>query len=219
MPLTNNKTIPGKSIGGWIIFILKKIMELLKILIFLDMALLIFWGLPFMLLKWSQHYHPAFHGTMIAICFIYFFASLWFFNRKNFYDDFDKKRILGVLFPLILLIAIVWVGATCFGALSAMLSDYGYISFDPVLKQQNFEPLVDFYFWHFCDLIPEIKVNETLQWDLLYKYKGNLMNLLLLLFKVIMVWIVIALFYKWNKWRNEDKKKYIFAGCNLEDRG
>lgn len=196
----------NKSILDWIAFFLEKLIEVLKVLIKLDLVLLIYWGVPYIVLRWSQHQHPAFYITAITIIFIYFFGSLWLVSHKSFYNSFEKN-ILGVLFPLMLIITLVWVGCTCFAALSSILSDYGAISFDPSPQKQNFEPLVEFYFWHFCNLLPQIEINETLEWKLQFQQRGNLINWLLLFFKAITIWIIIDLFYKWNEWRKEKNKK------------
>ena len=195
-----------KSILEWVLFILGKIGKFLMVLMYLDVALLLFWGLPFKLLMWGQYQHPVFYTVIIVLSFIYFMLAIFYVSRKNFYKDFDKKHVLGILFPLMLIIAVVGVGINCFAALSSILNDYGYISFNPQLNKHDFNALLNFYLWHFFDLIPQIKINETLQWKLPLTNSSSLENWLLLFFKIIMVWIIIALFYKWNKWRQEETK-------------
>ncbi|MFT3705941.1 MAG: hypothetical protein QM802_26480 [Agriterribacter sp.] len=203
-----------KSIFEWISFLLGKVLEFIKIFVFLDIVLLVFWGLPVKLLMWSQHWHPALYVAIIVINFVYFGLSIYYVRRKNFYKDFDKKHILGILFPLMMIIALVGVGINCFAALSGILNDYGYIKFNPALNKHDFDAMMDFYAWHFMDLVPQIKVNETLHWKQRFEVDSGLGNWLLLLFKIIMVWIVIALFFKWNKWRVEEAKTGEAAGSN-----
>src|SRR6185369_2281720 len=115
-----------KSVLGWILFLLTKVLDFIKAFIFLDAALLIFWGLPFKLLFWSQYQHPAFFAIIIVISFAYFALSAYYVRRKDFYKGFDKKRVLGILFPLMLIIALVGVGINCFAALGTILNDHGY---------------------------------------------------------------------------------------------
>lgn len=195
-----------RSILEWILFILGKVGNFLRVFMFLDVALVIFWALPFKLLKWGQYQHPLFYAVIITLSFIYFILSISYVRRKKFYKGFDKKSVLGILFPVLLIIAIVGVGVNCFAALSSILNDHGHVSFSPQLMKHDLNATSNFYLWQFLDLIPQIKVNQTLHWELPFKSNSNLQNWLLLLFKIIMIWIVIALFYKWNKWRKEEAK-------------
>ena len=47
----------------------------------------------------------------------------------------------------------------------------------------------------------QIKVAKTLNWDVPFTYDEKGVGWLLLVFKALMAYIVIARFYTWNKWR------------------
>ena len=196
-----------RSVLGWIAFLLEKLLYFFVYFLFIDGALFLFWALHFKLLVWSQRQHPAFYISIVVLSFVYFILAAFFAGGKRFYDGFDKTHLLGVLFPLALIVAIAGVATNCFGALSSLLHDYGYIRFEPTLPKHQFSALFDFYLWHFFDLIPQIKFNESVKWQLPFKPISNLQNWFLLLFKIIMIWIIIDFFYKWNKWRKEAAKK------------
>lgn len=114
---------------------------------------------------------------------------------------------LGFLNPLMIIVGLVFLAITCFAALTAALNDGGKVTFDTVVEAKGMHIIFDFYLWHFCDLIPQLDVAETLKWDAPLTYKDKGIGWLLLAFKALMAYIVIARFYTWNKWRKEMRNK------------
>ncbi|MDQ3019811.1 MAG: hypothetical protein M3R36_04460 [Bacteroidota bacterium] len=192
-----------KSVFKWILFPIKWFGKFLFALFIYNLILAIFWAFPSKLLFWGQYQQPAINIITIIVGFIYFTLALYFLNRKNFFDDFKKENILGVISPIVCIIAVVGVGCSCFAALSSLLSDYGYISFEPSLGVDKVGAIMNIYIWHFLNVIPQLKINETLKWELPFKHNGSIMNILILSFNIIMIWLVIKVFYKWNVWRKE----------------
>ncbi|MDZ7604588.1 MAG: hypothetical protein U5K79_03150 [Cyclobacteriaceae bacterium] len=113
---------------------------------------------------------------------------------------------VGFLIPLMIIIGLVMLGVTCFGALTSVLVHNGTISFLPDSKTPELSELADYYLWHFLELIPQIEVTKTIKWEAPFEYDDKGIGWILLLFKALMAYIVIARFYTWNKWRKELKK-------------
>ena len=213
-----------KRIGIILAYILLIDIQLLVLL----MAIMIVWGVAYYPLSWGQENLSVFWNyTLITFSFIYFLLWLWLTGTKNFYNQFsyaysDKgkatvdestseskpslidsilRKGMRFLLPLMVIIGLVMLSITCFSALTSALHINGSVRFDPVMEDNGIGKISDFYLWHFFDLIPQIKVNETLNWEAPLKYTHGGIAALLLLFKSLMAYIVIARFYTWNKWR------------------
>jgi hypothetical protein len=205
---------PKHSILEWFSYLLEKIGTGISHLVgwmmsiyVLPLSLVLVYGIVYYPLRWGQsHLSPVLYYTLIGLSFVYFFFVMWYVSRKEFYLYFKKKGI-GAFFPLMLIIGLLMVGVTCFSAFTAALSDAHAINLDPAHPPRNFEPLVDFYIWHFCNLIPQIDVAETLHWKVKYTYNSNSVGWLVLIFKSLMAFIIIERIVHWNKWRKEDKKE------------
>jgi hypothetical protein len=205
---------PKKSILDWSSYFLGKLGNGMTQLVawmmsiyMLPAALVIVYGIAYFPLRWGQtHLNPVLYNTMIALSFVYFSLVIWYVSRKKFYLDF-KKTGIGVFFPLMIIIGLVMVGVTCFAAFTGALSDGHTIKLNPALPSGDFGPLLDFYIWHFCKLIPQINVAETLNWDNKYKYESAGVGWLVLIFKALMAYIVLERIFHWNKWRKEERKE------------
>jgi hypothetical protein len=220
-----------KRIGKLLAFILFLDIQLLIMLV----VILIVWGASYKSLLWGETDIPSFwNSVLIVINFIYFFMLLWWSGTKGFYNLFafrksepglnlpaniergrsiipNKAQLIkgsgmSFLIPLMIIIGLVLLGATCFGAFTSFLVSNDSISFSPNNKNQGLSELTDYYLWHFLQLIPQIKVTETIRWDVPFTYSDKGVGWILLLFKALMAYIVITRFYTWNKWRKERYK-------------
>jgi hypothetical protein len=156
---------------------------------------------PRILLEFGQKRNTALYFVTILISFLYYFYFLWFFSRKDYFNRFDNRKFDGSMMPLAAITSIVIVGLACFASLTSFLSDAGYISLVPKPATRDFSYLIDFYSWHFFNLIPQVEINETMNWKAGYAMNDSGGRIIVLAFKIISAWIVIALFYNWNKWR------------------
>jgi hypothetical protein len=219
------------QIGAVLAFILLLDIQLIIML----GAILIVWGAAYYTLLWGEsNLAPFWNSVLIAISFIYFFMWLWWSGTKGFYQYFtfrkaeekvksgvnpEQKRStmpsvqsiissgMSFLIPLMIIVGLVFLGVTCFGAFtSALVRNYS-ISFLPLSANPGLSELMDYYLWHFLQLIPQIKVTETIRWDVPFTYSDKGVGWILLLFKALMAYIVIARFYTWNKWRKERHKE------------
>lgn len=218
------------QIGVLLLFLLFLDIQLLLMLV----IILVVWGAAYYSLSWGEaQLSPFWNSVLIAFSFIYFFMLLWWSGTKGYYRQFsfrfrdDKvlndrekgqkqsvfasaKSIMGkgmsFLIPLMIIIGLVMLGSTCFGALTAAFVSNKSISFQPISQTPGLSELSDYYLWHFLELIPQIEVTETLMWEVPFTYREKGAGWILLIFKALMAYIVIARFYTWNKWRKELNK-------------
>ncbi len=218
------------QIGVLLMFILFLDLQLLLML----GTILIVWGAAYFALSWGEaNLSPFWYSILIGISFVYFFMLLWWSGTKSFYRGFSFKRVdktvsvgsinekqsilstvksimssgMSFLIPLMIIIGLVMLGITCFGAFTSALVQGNSISFLPLSKSPDLSQLSDYYLWHFLELIPQIDVAKTLNWEVPFTYREKGVGWILLLFKALMAFIVIARFYTWNKWRKELNKE------------
>ena len=196
--------------------------------------LYVIWGLSFKALVWGEEQlSSGWNYALIGLVFVFFFGFMIWTSKKGFLDNFgsskkplgkDKKSQKGLeewddllgsylqkgaslLIPLAIITALTLLGNTCFGALSAAWCRDGLADYTSHSSRLDVDAFSTFYFWHFCDLIPQIKVADTLGWENDIQREGSRAGFLLLLYKIIMAYIIIAKFYSWNKWRKALAKK------------
>jgi hypothetical protein len=198
--------------------------------------LVLVWGIAYGPLKWSaSHLSLAANSVLLFIMFLYFFLIMLLTGRQHFYAYFDttaqhqgtlraiagsfRKDGLGFLLPLSIIIGLVMVGVTCFAALTAQFVKIGELSLTSNYSSSPFLGLEDQYLWHFFDLVPQLKVNETIGWDAPVTLTGTGAGWLLLAFKVLMIYIVIARFYTWAKWQRGELNEKKAANVLEKDDG
>lgn len=207
----------------------------ISITLFLFLILFV-WVFVWFPLKWTSSLEwQGWFVIVLVLCFSYFIFILNYSGRKQFYslfkpgfrEDKDEKPVksdslrkltddfkgaFGKFYPLAFLIGLVMAGSTCFAAWAALLNVNGYLAVDPKPSGLDIGRFADFFLWHFCDLIPEIEMNKTIGWEIPMKYSDNGTGWLLLLFKVVMSYVVIARFYTWNKWRKVPEEGDLPSG-------
>jgi|GEM_PF-4608359 len=160
----------------------------------------------------SEKYLPSFFGIFTLIFLIILLIWIKEVSRKNFNEitaSRFKKGAFHKYIPLIILMSGFWQAVIAFGALTSCLYDYGIIQIKEVRGKNDYADFADFYFWHGLDLIPAFKINEIFHFQIPITYnKGQLLlEWLLVFFKIIIVWLIIAQAYEWNKWRKEKDAK------------
>src|SRR5438477_6727741 len=105
-------------------------------------------------LEWSQHYLPlGLHLLVIA-----FWASLVFLWVRIISGEFGKEIFIesyvnGILWPpFVYSISLLVMAAAVFASISVTLHQCGLAKFEPALPK-DLSPVVDFYMWHFVNLI------------------------------------------------------------------
>jgi len=165
----------------------------------------LFMLLPYVLLKLVElHLHSSLVFSLaVALCFAILIWLLWWVLSKRFYSVADTKLPTDIYVPLAIIICTSWHTMTCFGALSSALYDSDLIQVTPAPPKHNFAQFTDFFLWYGLDLIPELDINKTFNWDVPFQYTDNKVAWLLLIFKIIIVWLIIKQIYSWNKWRKK----------------
>ena len=171
-------------------------------------------------LEWSQHYLPlGLHLLVIA-----FWASVVFLWVRIISGEFGKEMFIesyvnGILWPpFVYSISLLVMAASVFASISVTLQRYGYATFKPPLPNE-LSPVVDFYMWHFVNLIPGLGIPETLRWTQPYQYSDHLSGAVLLIFKIAVILPVIASFKLWHDVRKTAQlrrfaKRYAEAWCS-----
>ena len=171
-------------------------------------------------LEWSQHYLPlGLHLLVIA-----FWASVVFIWVRIISGEFGKEMFIesyvnGILWPpFVYSISLLVMAASVFASISVTLQRWGYATFRPPLPT-DLSPVVDFYMWHFVNLIPGLGIPETLRWTQPYQYSDHLSGAVLLTFKIAVILPVIASFKLWHEVRKTAQlrrlaKRYADAWCS-----
>jgi len=154
-----------------------------------------------MILAICRNFNHIVFGAAIFLNFMLLALTIWYVNRKNFYEQFEKAGQHGIVIPFAILSLVIWMSIVSFSALTYFLSDIGYVSLNPTPAQNELGAFNELYFWHFFDLIPEIKIHDPLQWKVPYTYTDKIMPWIVFIYKVGVVGVIIKQFSKWNKWR------------------
>jgi predicted ester cyclase len=171
-------------------------------------------------LEWSQHYLPL--GLHLLV--VTFWASVVFLWVRIISGEFGKEMFIesyvnGILWPpFVYSISLLVMAAAVFASISVTLQRCGYATFKPPLPN-NLSPVVDFYMWHFVNLIPGLGIPETLRWTQPYQYSDHLSGAVLLIFKIAVILPVIASFKLWHDVRKIAQlrrlaKRYADAWCS-----
>src|SRR5207302_1079822 len=133
-------------------------------------------------------------------------------------EVFIESYVNGILWPpFVYSISLLVMAASVFASISVTLQRCGYATFKPPLPN-DLSPVVDFYMWHFVNLIPGLGIPETLHWTQPYQYSDHLSGAVLLIFKIAVILPVIASFKLWHDVRKTAQlrrlaKRYADAWC------
>jgi hypothetical protein len=171
-------------------------------------------------LEWSQQYLPlGLHLLVIA-----FWASVVLLWVRIISGEFGKEMFIesyvnGILWPpFVYSISLLVMAAAVFASISITLQRWGLAKFEPALPK-DLSSVVDFYMWHFVNLIPGLGIPETLRWTQPYQYSDHLSGAVLLTFKIAVILPVIASFKLWHDVRKTAQlrrlaKRYADAWCS-----
>jgi uncharacterized protein (TIGR02246 family) len=197
-----------------------KLWEWVKLIVACVLLIGVFYVGTRVSLEWSQHYLPlALHLLVIA-----FWASVVFLWVRIISGEFGKEMFIesyvnGILWPpFVYSISLLVMAASVFASISVTLQRCGYATFEPPLPN-DLSPVVDFYMWHFVNLIPGLGIPETLRWTQPYQYSDHLSGVVLLIFKIAVILPVIASFKLWHDVRKTAQlrrlaKRYADAWCS-----
>ena len=199
---------------------ISKLWEWVKLILACVLLISVFYVGTRVSLEWSQHYLPlGLHLLVIA-----FWASVVFLWVRIISGEFGKEMFIesyvnGILWPpFVYSISLLVMAASVFASISVTLQRWGYATFRPPLPT-DLSPVVDFYMWHFVNLIPGLGIPETLRWTQPYQYSDHLSGAVLLTFKIAVILPVIASFKLWHEVRKTAQlrrlaKRYADAWCS-----
>ncbi len=118
-------------------------------------------------------------------------ASLFGFIRKEHLRNPDGRVLPLPAAGFLLGAAVVWV--YIFAGVSDVLSGLGAVQYvTPGKPEDLLYYLTDSYMWHFFDLIPGLNITTALGWKSPIDLQGGVRGLLLLLFRVAVIYQVLA---------------------------
>jgi len=121
---------------------------------------------------------------------------------------FERLSKVGAFTPWAYAFNVLWVAVMFFSSVTFLLAEQGLIAFSPGLRgPATAGRIADFYFWHFLEAMPVLKVNQTIRWTEPLGYDRTSVGLLLLLFKAVVIIPVIAAFLGYWKYRAQQAEK------------
>ena len=139
----------------------------------------------------DRHSNPAVALAFICICALVWLGLLSLVTPSSVRGT-DGRIRGGFVFGFVTAAAMVWV--YIFAVFSYLLLKLGAVSF--VITAHPEAPLsdlLDAYLWYFLDLIPVLRINEALGWTADVDLNGGWRGVILLLFRVVIVFQVFAL--------------------------
>jgi hypothetical protein len=150
------------------------------------------------------HFPTWAQAIVVAVFFALLFSWAWLISGNRGVQVFSQLYKRGVKWPFLFSVAMLVFALPPFAALSSILADLGYATFEPDVPKGEFWKLQDLYLWHFMSSVPSLKIPETLLWQVPVHYKDHLSGALLLVFKIVVIVPVIASFTVWAKLRKDD---------------
>ena len=197
-----------------------KLWDWLKLLAACVLLISVFYVGTRVSLEWSQHYLPlVLHLFVIGFWVLVVLLWVRIISGEFGKEMFIESYVNGILWPpLVYSISLLVMAASVFASISVTLQRCGYATFEPPLPKE-LSPAVDFYMWHFVNLIPGLGIPETLRWTQPYKYSDHLSGAVLLIFKIAVILPVIASFKLWHDVRKTAllrrlAKRYADAWCS-----
>jgi hypothetical protein len=130
-------------------------------------------------------------------------------NRERlFYGDRGLVPKIGSFAPVVYSFNLLMIAMMFFASITFVLVERAGVALNaPEGPIASYDALMSFYFWHFLEAVPLLKVNETLQWKQPLTYQAGPVGFVLLLFKLAVIVPVIAAFaWYWKKVSSHDEK-------------
>ncbi len=138
-------------------------------------------------------------GILLAIMLIAFSLFLIASMRKAFFQN-NPSRVVVSMF-----VTIVLVGAAVCANVSYILSSHGLAQYTTDWELSSAK-LVDYYIWHFIDMIPSIGFWKSLGVDEPVRPDGVIAGIPILVFRIFVVIPIFALVREWIKQKRNDSK-------------
>jgi hypothetical protein len=162
----------------------------------------VFWiitAIVLMAFGWASQWILDTRGTALQVILLVVWGSILGFalflirseNRRA--DLFKPLRALSYLAPLAYSVNLLLVAVLFFSAATYVLVNHGFFRVNPI-NGSSAPPLsfAFFYFWHFVDAVPLLKINETFHWNPPLTYDSWRLGMTVLIFKMTVIAPVIA---------------------------
>ena len=137
------------------------------------------------------------------------FLMLWILSdekRREKFFAWTRKYFNGwVLF--VYSFTFLYVATGFFGSVTYLLVKNNILSWLPENQKMTIDAISNFYFWHFVDAIPILKVNSTLRVQEPLTYDNGGVGFLVLLFKIVVISPVIASFIWYRQFVAKEKEE------------
>ena len=127
--------------------------------------------------------------------------ALFFISTKKGREKlFSRLKKLGFLAPFAYSVNVLSIAVLFFSATTYVLVDHGFLRVNPV-NGSSPPPMsyVLFFFWHFVDAVPVLKINEAFHWNQPLTYDSTWLGVTLLVFKITVIVPVIGAFASYWK--------------------
>jgi hypothetical protein len=153
----------------------------------------------------------AHDAPWFALAFVVLAGAVWAallsFVRPDHLRNPEGRVLPGVALGFVCSVTTVWIYV--FASLSFILMTLGLVTYTFSASPENALPsLFDAYLWYMLDLIPSLKVNAALGWTPEVDLNGGWRGFLLLLFRIV---IVFQLFAIWRALIKERSPRPVAA--------
>lgn len=173
--------------------------KLLNLIVVVFLAVFLTFA-PLALLQWAMQHHWAWGFPVVAFYCVVIYAGAREFRAGRLNRWQGVQTIAGGLLLTILVFTFLSFALNKFGA--AHYQGFTWQSSDETLSVHfNF---INFYLWQLFKLIPGVDINEAFGWKSPLEKFGFVAGLLLILFRVVIVFVFLKGFRDWWAKRSED---------------
>lgn len=156
---------------------------------------------PLGVLQWAIDNHWALAIPILLILALAVYLSLRDFKTGNIRDA--QTGNVDTWQGIVALVSILSVIISIFAFLSFVLYRFGAATYQgfptAVLSEGRYlmSAFFSFYTWQLFEVIPGLEINEALGWNTPLQKSGFVAGVLVLSFRVVIIYIVLDVFRKW----------------------
>ena len=138
----------------------------------------------------SAHFPEPVHFVILAVFMLGLVISIYCIgteaNRKKYQDSI--KRLLGPDGMLILPLLLLVTAGSVLSSITFRLFSHGYVQLQECSGRAVAEAgLLDFFMWHFLNIVPLLQLNSLLRWKEPYCFQQGRVGFMILAFQAFVV--------------------------------
>ncbi|HKR61080.1 MAG TPA: hypothetical protein VJS64_15275 [Pyrinomonadaceae bacterium] len=138
----------------------------------------------------SEHFPEKAHFVVLGVFILGLAFLVWLIgteeNRIKYHSR--VKDLFGPRGMLVLPIALLGTASSVMASLTFRLYSHGKIALETCSGRAVTEAgLMDFYVWHFFNIVPLLQLNNLIRWGEPYCYKQSRVGFLILVFQLLVV--------------------------------